>query len=67
MGAVIALNALVRVALRILARAVVAAGVSAVFCGSAGKDHLCSNVSAVGQQALGNEASISINVQNSAT
>ena len=67
MGAVIALNALVRVALRILARAVVAAGVSAVFCGSAGTDHLCSNVSAVGQQTLGNEASISINVQNSAT
>ena len=67
MGAVIALNALVRVALRILARAVVAAGVSAVFCGSAGTDHHFSDVTAVGQNTLGNEASISIDVKSCAT
>lgn len=56
-----------RAALRISASAVVAAGISAVFGSSAGTDHLCRDVTAARQQTLGNEASISINVDDSAT
>ena len=67
MGAVIALNALVRVALRILARAVVAVGIPAVFGGRARTDHFCRDVVAIWQQTLSNEPSISIDVQNCAT
>lgn len=47
---------------RASASAVVAAGIPAVFCGSAGTDHLCRDVTAVGQKTLGSEASILIDV-----
>ena len=53
--------------LRLSASAVVAAGISAIFGGSARTDHLCRDVAAVGQQTLGNKASILIDVQNSTT
>ncbi len=63
----IALNVLASAALRVSASALVAAGKSAVFGGNAGTDHLCRDVAAVGQDALGYESSISIDIQNSAT
>jgi hypothetical protein len=55
-----------RVCVGISASAVIPAGIGAVLGGSAGAAHLCRDVAAVGQQAQGNQAAISIDVKDSA-